>query len=296
MTPIRLVVNGDDFGLTPGINAGILDAHRHGILTSASLFANAPATAEALAIARRTPTLGVGCHLTLVDGEPLSPHSAIPTLLRDGRFRSTWASFAIAVMARRVALAEIERELTTQIDRLRSSGIEPTHVDSHKHVHACPPVFAIVVRVARRFGIRRVRIPWETPALPLVYRHSGTAGALRQSLENLALAPWAQRDARLLAAAGLPAAPHFVGRVLTGVFDGASFRALLRSLSPGSTELMTHPGYVDAALDRVRTRLRDARAREVDLLTAADTWDAVARAGIVLVTHRADSEPPSHAP
>jgi predicted glycoside hydrolase/deacetylase ChbG (UPF0249 family) len=77
-----LIVNGDDFGLTPGVNTGILEAHLRGILTSASLFANAPSTEEAILIARRTPTLGIGCHLMLVDGYPLLPGSQVPTRAR----------------------------------------------------------------------------------------------------------------------------------------------------------------------------------------------------------------------
>ncbi|HZT75727.1 MAG TPA: ChbG/HpnK family deacetylase [Vicinamibacterales bacterium] len=291
----RLIVNGDDFGLTPGVNAGIVDAHRRGILTSASVFANAPATAEALAIARRTPSLGVGCHLALVDGEPLSPPSTIPTLLRDGRFRPTWTSFAAAVLARRIRMDQVERELSAQIDRVRSSGVRPSHLDAHKHVHACPPVFAVVVALAKRFGIPRVRIPWERPAAALAFRVGTVSGARRQALENLALTPWAWRDARLLAAAGLERAPWFLGRVLTGLFDADSFAALLASTPPGTSELMMHPGYVDAALHGVRTRLRSARAREVALLTSADARRAIERAGIILVTHRPHSEPHSHA-
>ena len=291
----RLIVNADDFGLTAGVNAGILDAHRNGILTSASVFANAPATAEALAIARRVPSLGIGCHLTLVDGEPLCPPSTIPTLVRDGRFRSTWGSFAAAVVARRVSMAEVGRELTAQIDRIRSGGVPVRHLDAHKHVHACPPVFAVVARLARRFGIERVRIPWERPAAALVWRSARVAGARRQALENLALTPWARRDARILAAHGIPAAPHFLGRVLTGLFDRESFRALLASVPPGTSELMMHPGYPDAALDAVRTRLREARATEVALLTAADVREPLERAGVVLVTDHASPESHSHA-
>src|SRR2546427_10055734 len=142
-----LIVNGDDFGLTSGVNAGILHAHERGILTSASVFANAPATEEALELARRTVTLGVGCHLTLVDGAPLLPPSQVPSLAPDGLFRATWWAFISAMVGRRVALREIERELTAQIDRVTSAGVRPTHLDSHKHVHAYPPAFETVSRL-----------------------------------------------------------------------------------------------------------------------------------------------------
>ncbi len=280
-----LIVNGDDFGLTPGVNAGILDAHLGGILTSASLFANAPATEEAIQIARRTPTLGVGCHLALVDGQPMLPPSQLPTLAPGGQFHPTWGPFIRRAMAGRIASGEVERELTAQVDRIRSAGIVVTHLDAHKHVHAYPPVFAIVARLARRLAIRAVRVPCERPAVRLLVTHGFVAGAGRQALENVALAPWAWRDRRILSREGLPPAPRFLGRVLTGRFTMPTLHALLRSVPRGVSELMMHPGYRDAALEHVHTRLREARAAEVSLLTDAATRDAICREGITLLNH-----------
>lgn len=285
MTARALVVNGDDFGLTPGVNAGILHAHTHGILTSASLFANAPATDEAIALARRTPTLGVGCHLVLADGVPLLPAADLPTLAPDGQFRASWGSFIRSIITSAVALDEIERELTAQVDRLCRAGLTLTHLDSHKHVHAYPPVFAIVARLARRFAIPTVRVPCEPRPVALVVRHAATAGARRQAVENLALVPWAARDRRLMTRSGLARAPLFFGRALTGVFNPDALRAVLEALPSGVSELMTHPGYPDSALDRVRTRLRAQRATEVALLTDPSIADTIRRAGIVLMRH-----------
>jgi len=280
-----LIVNGDDFGLTPGVNAGILDAHVRGILTSASLFANAPATEEAIQIARRTPTLGVGCHLALVDGQPTLPSSLVPTLAPAGLFRPTWVAFIRAAATGRIALGEVERELEAQIDRIRSAGVQATHLDAHKHVHTYPPVFSIVARLARRFGIRAVRIPCESPPARLAARYAFVAGANRQAIENLALAPWAWRDRRVLKGEGLPPAAHFRGRVLTGLFTSRSLQGVLRSLPEGVSELMTHPGYPDAALDSVRTRLREERAGEVSILTDPATIEMVRREQVVLLNH-----------
>src|SRR5262249_21701635 len=163
----------------------ILEAHLRGILTSASLFANAPSTEEAILIARRTPTLGVGCHLTLVDGSPLLPSSQVPTLAPGGEFRRSWRAFITAAMTPRVESHEVERELEAQIDRVQSAGVRLTHLDAHKHVHAYPPVFRIVARLARRFGIQTVRVPCESPAALLVVRNAAISGANRQALENL---------------------------------------------------------------------------------------------------------------
>jgi hopanoid biosynthesis associated protein HpnK len=283
----QLVVNGDDFGLTPGVNAGILDAHRHGILTSASLFANAPETEGAITIARRTPTLGIGCHLALVDGVPVLPPWQVPTLAPGGRFRPTWRSFIGAAVTRRIDFAEIERELDAQIDRLRSAGVALTHLDAHKHVHAYPPVFEIVAKLARRAGIPRVRVPCERSPVASFARHAASSGARRQAMENLALAPWASRDRRILARSGLDAPPVFLGRALTGYFTRAGLVALIRRLPAGISELMMHPGYADEALDRVPTRLRRQRDNEVAILTHPEVRDAVARAHVILTRHDA---------
>lgn len=278
-----LIVNGDDFGLTPGVNAGILRAHTHGILTSASLLANAAATGEAIAIARQTTTLDVGCHLALVDGAPVLPASELPTLAPGGRFRLTWSSFIRDALLGRIRLPEIERELSAQIGRLIDGGIRVTHLDSHKHVHAYPPVFAIVARLARRHAIDWIRIPSEPSPVGVLMRYAPIAGARRQAVENLALAPWAALDRKVLRDNGLPPAPAFLGRALTGLLTPARFHALVATMAGGSSELMMHPGFVDAALDRVRTRLRREREMEVELLTSRAARDIVERAGITLM-------------
>src|SRR5258708_29843611 len=107
-----LVVNADDLGLTVGVNNGILDAHDGGILTSASVFANAPATTDAIGRARVRPSLGLGVHLALVDGRPMLPPNRVPTLVEDdGRFRASWKPFIVACLRGRVKYDEFEREL-----------------------------------------------------------------------------------------------------------------------------------------------------------------------------------------
>src|SRR5438046_2478964 len=205
----QLVVNADDLGLTVGVNDGIFDAYDLGILTSASLFANAPATADAIRRVRSHPALGIGAHLTLVDGSPTLPPRDVPTLVEDdGRFRTSWKPFIVACLQRRVSLDEVERELVAQIERLQRSGLTLTHLDAHKHVHAYPPVFAIVARLAVSFGIPVVRVPYE--------RRSPSSGDVRslplQALLNAAMLPWARRNYRTAASHQLRT-PHFVGRI-----------------------------------------------------------------------------------
>jgi predicted glycoside hydrolase/deacetylase ChbG (UPF0249 family) len=279
-----LVVNADDLGLTGGVNTGIFDAHDRGVLTSASLFANAPATSDAIRRARYRPSLGIGAHLALVDGVPTLPPDRVPSLIQDdGRFRPSWKPFIVACLRGQVVLDEVERELTAQIDRIESEGIRVTHLDAHKHVHAFPPIFAIVARLADRFRIPAVRVPYE--------RWSGVWGddhqrrtARRQALTNALMLPWASRDRRAAAAYGVRT-PRFVGRIHTGVLSGESLAASLRHLPQGISELMVHPGYVDEALRQTSTRLLSSRSEEVDLLCATTTRDLVMQERIHLIRH-----------
>ena len=237
----NLVVNADDLGLTVGVNDGIFDAHDHGILTSASLFAGAPETFDAIRRARSRPSLGLGAHLALVDGTPTLPPRRIPTLVDlDGRFRRSWKPFIVACLRGRVSLAEVELELVAQIDRLRSAGVRLTHLDAHKHVHAYPPVFAVVARLAGRFGVPVVRVPYER--WPRIGGDADSRGTRRrQALLNVAMLPWARRDYVTAASHGLQT-PRFIGRIHTGILSASALAGLVRSLPPGVTELMVHPG------------------------------------------------------
>ncbi|HWF86195.1 MAG TPA: ChbG/HpnK family deacetylase [Vicinamibacterales bacterium] len=280
----NLIVNADDLGLTVGVNDGIFDAHDHGILTSASLFAGAPATFDAIRRARSRPSLGVGVHLALVDGAPTLPPRRIPTLVdADGRFRRSWKPFIVACLRGRVSLAEVELELAAQFDRLRSAGVRLTHLDAHKHVHAYPPVFAVVARLAGRFGIPVVRVPYER--WPQIGGDAGSRGTLwRQALLNAALLSWARRDYATAASYGLQT-PRFIGRIHTGILSASALAGLVRSVPPGVTELMVHPGYADADLERTGTRLLESRQTELDLLCRLETRALIIGERIDLLRH-----------
>jgi predicted glycoside hydrolase/deacetylase ChbG (UPF0249 family) len=228
--------------------------------------------------------LGVGVHLTLVDGQPTLPAARVPSLIEgDGRFPPSWKPFIVSCLLGRVSLLEVEQELTAQIDRVRSAGLTLTHLDAHKHVHAYPPIFDIVARLAGRFRIPVVRVPFER--WPNVDGDSSQRRIVRsQALLNAAMLPWAWRDYRSAARAGIRT-PRFVGRAHTGVLSVRALTAMVRALPPGVTELMVHPGYVDETLTRLNTRLLDARADEVDLLTDAGTFDLLTNHRIALIRH-----------
>ena len=159
----RLIVNADDFGMAPGVNRAILELHAAEVLTSATLMARAAATEEAVRMALAMPTLGVGCHVVLVDGAPVSDPGRIPSLIdrSTGALYPSLESFLKRLYTARVRGAEIEAEAAAQIALLQSYGLRLTHVDTHKHLHMFPQVLRPVLRAARAAGIRAIRNPFE---------------------------------------------------------------------------------------------------------------------------------------
>ena len=213
----QLIVNADDFGLTGAVSSGILDAHRNGIVTSTTLMANGGAFDAAVAMGRRAPRLGIGVHLNLTSGEPVSPAQRIPSLLdRSGRLHWSAGRLLRDIVTRQVDLAEAETELRRQIIKVRRAGILPTHLDGHKHVHVMPGVSDIVMRLAQEFSIPCVRCPREVaPNLPTLLRSGNPRNAvIKQYLVGRIVFRFARVFEEKLANAGL----------LSGV-DGARSQA-----------------------------------------------------------------------
>ena len=257
-------MNADDFGLTPGVNRAILELHQARVLTSATLMAKASATDEAISAARATPSLGVGCHVVLVDGEPVLQAREIPSLIdeKTGRFPNSLSVFLTRLFTGRVRTAEIEAEAAAQIARLVSAGVTLTHVDTHKHTHMFPPVLRPVLRAARAAGIRAVRNPFEPE---WAVRATPRASLLRVA-EVFALRRLGPYFRRLIATENFVTTDGTIAVAGTGILDDGMLRALLSELPEGTWELVTHPGYNDADLAKIRTRLRNSRDVEREAL------------------------------
>jgi predicted glycoside hydrolase/deacetylase ChbG (UPF0249 family) len=269
----RLIINADDFGFSDGVTRGIIEAHAAGSVTSTSMMANGLDWESAVRFARATRTLGVGVHLNLVQGRPLL---RVPSLTdsRTGELHPLGA-LARRALARRIDADELAAELRAQIERVRQAGIVVTHVDSHRHAHVLPGIFTVVRRVAIEAGIRVLRIPREPLRVNALH-----AGATARKLV-LATALRASRaiplDPRLLTTdhfrgVSLQGGTHFAGRL----------RRTLDTLEPGSTELMVHPGHVDASLV-AQDPYTAPRPIELATLTSAGTRERLARGDIELV-------------
>ncbi|HEY0264994.1 MAG TPA: ChbG/HpnK family deacetylase [Granulicella sp.] len=260
--PPRLIINADDFGLTRGINRAIAELYRAGALTSTTLMATGPAFDDAVALAQTLPGLGVGCHVVLVDGTPASLPSEIPTLLGSDKrtFRLTLGSFVRDLLLGRIDQAEIACEALAQIRHLQQAGIRVTHADTHKHTHLFPTVARPLIEVLEQTGIRTLRNPFE----PEFARRVSPSPLLRRA--QIAVLNRFQ-PAFLRLAQNARTTQGSLGVAATGTLDAPTLRRLLQSLPhEGTFELVCHPGYNDADLGRVRTRLRAHRETEYHAL------------------------------
>ena len=284
----RLIVNADDFGLSPGVNSGIVAAYQKGILTSTTLLANAPFFTEAAALATANPGLGVGLHLNLVRGRPLSSPSAIPRLV-DGR--GVFRPFRLRLFPRGF-LQDAETEYRRQFEAALSAGVVPSHIDFEKHHAWQSPLYNLACRLAREYGVPAVRnlsepVAWSVRCLgwPGIGR-AGMAALLRS---GIALSR--------LRTEGLHRPERMLGQTHIGGMTETVWLRLVASLPPGTSEVMTHPGVPDDPDDpRLQEMgnswLGDSRRVELTALLSPRVRAELERAGIQLICFR-DLLPPS---
>lgn len=285
----RLIINADDFGLTKGVNRAIAEAHSQGIVTSATLMANASAFDDAVKLTRALPQLSVGCHVILVDGTPVLETSKISSLVAgnssNAEFRSSLSSFASSALSGRLKDAQIEAEATAQIRTLQAHRIEVSHVDTHKHAHIFPAVYRPLLRAAQGCGVRAVRNPF----VPRTYLGWGV---LRQRpslwvryLQVRGLQSLRKGFLHAVAEAGMVTTDGSLGIVATGSLDLELFQTIVARLPAGNWEFVCHPGYSDSDLDRLKTRLRQSRGEELKLLTSPEARAAITNGGIQLSSY-----------
>jgi len=158
--------SADDFGLTPSVNEAIERAHRDGVLQSASLMVAAPAAADAVRRARAMPSLRVGLHLVAIEGPAVLPHVTIPDLVdAAGQFPSDQLKLGVAYFFRPRVRRQLEAEIRAQFAAFAATGLPLDHANAHKHMHLHPTVGAMMLRIGREHGLRRVRVPAEPPAV-----------------------------------------------------------------------------------------------------------------------------------
>jgi chitin disaccharide deacetylase len=278
----RLIVNADDFGLTAGVNRAIAESHQRGIVTSATLMACGKQFAEAASLTKTLPQFSVGCHVVLVDGRPLSTASGISSLLLSEsppQFRNSLMGFATAAATGRLDEGQIEAEITAQIAKLQSAGVAVSHLDSHKHTHMFPAVLRGMLRAAKNCGVRAIRNPFE----PLVF---AKLAQWKRQFQLRMMSNFRRNFRQALDAAEVATTDGCIGIAATGGLNEEIFRQMIESLPEGTWEFVTHPGYNDAELDQVKTRLRESREKELAVLTSEGTKQVLQREQVQLISYR----------
>ena len=290
----RLIINADDFGLTEGVNRAIVEGHRDGIITSATLMANARAFDHAVSEIKSLPPLlptqlSVGCHIVLIDGSPVLAPGVVPSLLAanspdPSQFRSRLSSFARAALLGRIHPDEIAAEAAAQIKKIQSAGVAVSHIDSHKHTHMFPKIARPLLRAAKECGVRAIRNPFTAFGAGDLARVAARPGLCNRYLQLRALAGFHQNFRRSVSDAGLVTTDGICGVIDTGSLNHKSFAAIMEKLPQGTWELVCHPGYDDPDLARTGTRLLSCRSLELEVLTSSEARQTITRNGIELIS------------
>jgi predicted glycoside hydrolase/deacetylase ChbG (UPF0249 family) len=228
-------------------------------------------------------------HLNLSDGAPTADRETVTGLLDDaGNLRNGPERALLQIARGTLPLDEVEREWDAQIQKVRDAGIEPTHLDGHKHVQMLPGLLEIALRLAKQHGVGAVRLSHESSSLRALLasgetQHTGVV--LKQGVQARGLKLLA-RDVRVMAErAGISCADYFCGIAQTGELTYEGVSQLLQNLPEGTTELMCHPGWVDEALKKSATRLQSSRQEELEILTDMRIRKLIASQGIRLIDY-----------
>jgi chitin disaccharide deacetylase len=278
-----LIINADDFGLSEGVNRAIAEAHKNGILTSTTLMTNMPLAEEAVKIAKQLPSLGVGIHLNLTQGQPLSNEPVVSLLVNaDGEFYLSAGAIARKSLVSSQFRAAIKAELAAQIQWAIDKGLKPTHLDSHNHIHSFPSIYPIVCSLAKQYNISAIRFTYEptsvfSPPWPPTDKDAPKRTRLTRMMARINRI----QNPALLKTKALYGIAH------TGKIDINFFKALALDFSTPAAvceaaEVMTHPGYIDG-LEKCRTRLVESRKLEFDTLCSEEARKFLQDAAIKLI-------------
>lgn len=238
----RLIVNADDFGRHELINKAVERGFVKGCLRSATLMPGGRAFDSAVALVKRYKELGVGVHFTLVNGYPVLPPEAIPSLVTgQGVFYDDYLVFVKRFVTGKINFEDVRAELAAQLRKIEQAGVNLTHADSHQHMHTLPGIINIVLELAQTAGIRAVR----TPRTPLF---CGDFGGIGQLAGRMGLGALARLAAVKAKCKKMATTEHFAGIVAGEAVAENHLMDIIRHLQPGTTEVMMHPGMDNGIL------------------------------------------------
>lgn len=274
----KILVNADDFGRHRLINRAVAEAAERGILRSTTLMPGGAAFDDAVEIARAHPALGVGIHLTLVNGNPVSAAEDIPTLVDEtGHFYDNHGIFVKRYFAGKVAKEDIRRELFAQVRKMETTGLALTHIDSHQHMHMLPGVIDIALDAAEAIGLSATRISKS----PLFTGFSGNPAQLIGRAGLWTLSSLAKQHAK---ARHFRTPDHFAGIVAGSAVTEAHLRKIIETLPSGTTEIMMHPGTDNTLLAKETGWDHDFEA-EFAAMTSGEIGEILEKAGVETVNY-----------
>ena len=235
----NLIITGDDFGLCPAVNEAVEEAHRNGVLSTASLMVGARATADAVDRARRLIALRVGLHLVLVDGTPTSSPRLVPGLVdARGEFSPHLFRAGIKFFFSPGIRGQLEQEIRAQFQAFQNTGLSLDHVNCHNHMHLHPTIGKLILKVGREYGLRAVRFPYEpiSPSWRASRKYLG-----RKLAFGLFLRPWLALLKKQLGRAGVLSNHFIFGMNDSGNMNLDLVLRFIRHLPPGVTEMYFHP-------------------------------------------------------
>jgi hopanoid biosynthesis associated protein HpnK len=271
----RLIVNGDDFGSSREVNEAVILAHRRGILTSTSLMVSGAAFEHAVTLAQDNPGLAVGLHLTLVDGRPLMRPWEIPHVAgKNGAFPSNSTRAGLYYFLCRRARGELLHEIEAQFEKFAQSGLSFSHVDAHRHLHMHPVVLDAIIEIARRYGVKRVRVPADSLFSALPFLSSAPLAGGYALLFKLLTGSMKRKLRRQ----GFIFPGRVYGHLLTGKMSREYVLSLLDDVPRGFSELYLHPSLRCSEKD-------EQRFRELSILMDPGVRSKIDRLGIILSTY-----------
>ncbi len=235
----KIIFTGDDFGLALPVNEAIVEAHRRGVLTTASLMVGAQFSQDAVARAKNLPSLRVGLHLTLVEGTPVLPPREVPDLVdENGEFsthltRSGFKFFFFPGIRR-----QLEAEIRAQYEAFHKTGLALDHVNAHNHMHLHPTILRLMLKVGKDYGLRAVRLPNEPPLKSWKAARTFPGSRL---VSWIFLSPWMNLMKLMLRRAHVQYNDFLLGLTDSGAMPLELVLRFVRSLPQGVTEICFHP-------------------------------------------------------
>jgi len=285
--PIPLIINGDDFGYSEAVNRAIIQAHREGVLTSASLMVNERAADQAVELARKNPILAVGLHLVLVLGRAALPHAEIPHITDpQGNFTNSSFRAGVQYYFNQAARRELRREMRAQFERFVATGLRFSHVDGHTHLHQHPVVFDELITLCEEFGVRRLRVVKGEMRLSLrLDRKNLPIKLVWGTVFNL-LGRWCEKR---LQGRGFVQPQKVYGLLQSGDVNEDYLLGLIERIGAASSEIYAHPLAFDA--DEKAKRENPGGSPELKALLSSRVRAAIEKAGFRLATYQDLSKP-----